>query len=188
MKRRKFGDGGETTEMEPGSGGYGEAPDMKVEAPKEEEKPKTFKEAFAEARAAGDKTFTWNGKKYTTDVAGKSSAPVAGRPRGESGPVSVTRQMADRALADTISAKTASESRAAKAREAASEMAREVRGRAMEPKVKRLSMAGVNPNTMLPYKKGGAVSASKRADGIAQRGKTRGTIVACGGGYMKGKK
>ena len=39
------------------------------------------------------------------------------------------------------------------------------------------------------YAKGGSVSsASKRADGIAQRGKTRGTIVACGGGYMKGKK
>ncbi len=37
--------------------------------------------------------------------------------------------------------------------------------------------------------KGGKVSsASKRADGIAQRGKTRGTLVACGGGYMKGKK
>lgn len=34
--------------------------------------------------------------------------------------------------------------------------------------------------------KGG--SASSRADGIAQRGKTRGTLVACGGGYMKGKK
>jgi hypothetical protein len=36
------------------------------------------------------------------------------------------------------------------------------------------------------YSKGG--SASKRADGIAQRGKTRGTLVMCGGGYMKGKK
>jgi hypothetical protein len=34
-------------------------------------------------------------------------------------------------------------------------------------------------------KKGG--SASSRADGIAKRGKTRGTMVACGGGYMKGK-
>lgn len=34
--------------------------------------------------------------------------------------------------------------------------------------------------------KGGTASA--RADGIAQRGKTRGTMVACGGGYMKGKK
>jgi hypothetical protein len=38
----------------------------------------------------------------------------------------------------------------------------------------------------LTFKKGG--SASSRGDGIAQRGKTKGTIVACGGGYMKGKK
>lgn len=38
------------------------------------------------------------------------------------------------------------------------------------------------------YKKGGSVSsASSRADGIAQRGKTRGTMIMCGGGYMKGK-
>jgi hypothetical protein len=37
--------------------------------------------------------------------------------------------------------------------------------------------------------KGGKVSsASARADGIAQRGKTRGTMVMCGGGYAKGKK
>ena len=36
--------------------------------------------------------------------------------------------------------------------------------------------------------KGGKISASARADGCAERGKTRGTIVACGGGYMKGKK
>jgi hypothetical protein len=38
------------------------------------------------------------------------------------------------------------------------------------------------------YAKGGKVSsASKRADGIAQRGKTKGTIIMCGGGYAKGK-
>lgn len=38
--------------------------------------------------------------------------------------------------------------------------------------------------------KGGSVgSASKRADGIAMRGKTKGTMVTmCGGGYSKGKK
>jgi hypothetical protein len=35
-------------------------------------------------------------------------------------------------------------------------------------------------------KKGG-MTASKRADGIAQRGKTKGTMVMCGGGYTKGK-
>lgn len=34
--------------------------------------------------------------------------------------------------------------------------------------------------------KGG--SASSRADGCATKGKTKGTIVMCGGGMMKGKK
>jgi hypothetical protein len=34
------------------------------------------------------------------------------------------------------------------------------------------------------YAKGGT-TASKRADGIAQRGKTKGTIVMCGGGMSK---
>ena len=38
------------------------------------------------------------------------------------------------------------------------------------------------------YAKGGSVgSASKRADGIATKGKTRGTIVMCGGGMAKRK-
>jgi len=37
--------------------------------------------------------------------------------------------------------------------------------------------------------KGGKVSsASKRADGIAQKGKTRGTMIMCGGGMARGKK
>jgi len=40
-----------------------------------------------------------------------------------------------------------------------------------------------NPRAM---KKGGTASA--RADGCAVKGKTKGTIIACGGGYMKGKK
>lgn len=41
---------------------------------------------------------------------------------------------------------------------------------------------------LVPLSKGGKVSsASKRADGIAQRGKTKGTMIMCGGGYMKGK-
>jgi hypothetical protein len=36
------------------------------------------------------------------------------------------------------------------------------------------------------YKKGGSVgSASKRADGIATKGKTRGTMIMCGGGKVK---
>lgn len=37
----------------------------------------------------------------------------------------------------------------------------------------------------MTFKKGGKVSsASKRADGIAQRGKTRGKMIMCGGGRV----
>lgn len=32
---------------------------------------KTFKQAFREARDAGKETFTWNGKKYTTEMEGE---------------------------------------------------------------------------------------------------------------------
>jgi hypothetical protein len=49
------------------------------------------------------------------------------------------------------------------------------------------SEAGYTGMGSLKFSKGGS-TASSRADGIATKGKTRGTIVACGGGYMKGKK
>jgi hypothetical protein len=43
----------------------------------------------------------------------------------------------------------------------------------------------VNPKRVDGMKKGGKVSsASSRADGIAQRGKTRGKMVMCGGGKV----
>lgn len=42
----------------------------------------SFKSAFAAARSAGDKTFTWNGKSYTTQLKGEGtkSAPKVTRP------------------------------------------------------------------------------------------------------------
>ena len=43
-------------------------------------------------------------------------------------------------------------------------------------------------NTSKPIKKAKGGTASSRADGIATKGKTRGTIIACGGGSMKGMK
>ena len=61
----------------------------------------------------------------------------------------------------------------------------EARDRENQPKVDR----AYERSRTTPYKAGGNVSsASKRADGIAQKGKTKGTMVAmCGGGYTKGK-
>jgi hypothetical protein len=45
------------------------------------------------------------------------------------------------------------------------------------------------PAGMPAMKKGGSVgSASRRADGIAQRGKTNCTMVMCGGGMARGRK
>jgi hypothetical protein len=48
---------------------------------------------------------------------------------------------------------------------------------------KKTSQADSSDDTV--YAKKGGMTASKRADGIAQRGKTRGTIVMCGGGMYK---
>jgi hypothetical protein len=49
-------------------------------------------------------------------------------------------------------------------------------------------MPGMSGAKAAGMKKGGSVgSASKRADGIAQRGKTKGTMVMCGGGMTKRK-
>ena len=175
MKKRNFryDEGGEV-EMEEGSGGYGALPEPEPAA----EKPKTFKEAFAEARKAGDKTFTFGGRKYTTETAGAKRAEPAGRPRGESGPVSVTRQMADRAAADAQNARAASERRAAAAREAEAERSRESRRATppgTAPKRGSISMAGVNPKTLLPgqgFAKGGVT----RADGCVKKGHTKGKM------------
>jgi hypothetical protein len=173
-KYRKFTEGGDVNYGEderPAATGMSDAAELMPE------KPKSFKEAFAEAKAAGEKTFTFGGKRYTTETAGaKSSAPVAGRPRGESGPVSVTRQMADRAAADTQNARAASERRAAAAREAESERSRESRRATppgTAPKRGAISMTGVNPKTLLPgqgFAKGGKI------DGCAVKGGTKGTI------------
>ena len=40
-----------------------------------------FGKAFREARAAGDKTFMFNGKKYTTDLASDEPQSVGGKPK-----------------------------------------------------------------------------------------------------------
>lgn len=46
-------------------------------APAAPAKAPSFKEAFAAARGAGDKTFEFGGKKYTTELAKPKAAPAA---------------------------------------------------------------------------------------------------------------
>jgi hypothetical protein len=42
--------------------------------------PQSFKQAFASARSGGDKTFTWQGKSYTTELASSKPTPKAEAP------------------------------------------------------------------------------------------------------------
>ena len=138
-------------------------------------KPMSFKEAFAAARKDGGKTFEWNGKKYTTELAGeKKSAPRAtdtgdetarlrsrateAKPKYETPYDRMNRKNAEEAAArpsviDRIS------SRIAKGREAAASI-KSGEGMKCGGKVK-------------GYAKGGTT----RGDGIAQRGKTKGRMV-----------
>lgn len=89
---------------------------------------KTFKQAFAEARKSGQGQFTWNGKKYTTELAKPKKTDA--EEMGEMKPDSELEEAHFEAVG---------------------------------------------------YKKGGSVkmggTASSRADGCAQRGKTKGKVV-----------
>jgi hypothetical protein len=114
---------------------------LKKDAPKEDEPKKTFKQAFAQARKDGGKTFMFNGKKYTTEL--KSEKKTPSKPA--------------------------------------------VEPKSDAPKNERVRKLGVfgamgrNPRPANPsmFKKGGMVksSASKRADGVAMKGKTKGRFV-----------
>lgn len=118
--------------------------------------PKNFGQAFAAARKAGDKTFMFNGKKYTTELkeeAAKKPAPT--KPKAE--PPKATPAAAK---AETKPAETDTTTKRLTPRE----------------KLQKLTRALRVPERS-SYKSGGMVSASKRADGCAVRGKTRGKMV-----------
>ena len=183
----------------------------------------TFKQAFAEARREGDKTFMWRGKKYTTEMAGESKpSRTSARPSAvdESGAETarIRRQaseaskvaygeekqrqarMAKEQALESVSpesyliggpslrvAKGAAEALAAKqaAKEGAKAMGKRIEPHLGEMKdiTPRAAQLRNEPRKIgreplkLGMKKGGLTSsASKRADGIAQRGKTKGRI------------
>lgn len=92
MKKRKFADGGMSDygEDESGQGGAGTTLTSTPESAPEA--PQTFKEAFRDARKSGAKSFTFNGKKYTTDVASsKSKDPTAGEAKDKASQLAADR-------------------------------------------------------------------------------------------------
>lgn len=139
----------------------------------------SFKEAFAEARAAGDKTFEYMGKKYTTEVA--KPAPKV-EPKVES---KVETKTVSRVEPKTTSSLTNRE----KEIKSSGMSGRFVKGAApderrapttptpslsKEERIRAAGGGGKYVQGATPMKSGGKVSsASKRADGCAIRGKTR---------------
>jgi hypothetical protein len=163
--------------------------DRRQEAQASMPKKQSFGQAFAAARKAGDKTFMFGGKKYTTELA----KPAAKSTKNE-GP---STQDIDRLEAATTAArrrdervKDMQEQDAKSAARRAQEMA-EQKKKDTAPKptgkflntgykeYERIRQEGKERRAAAGMKKGGIVksSASKRADGIAVKGKTRGKMV-----------
>lgn len=147
---------------------------MKTAEPEENFKSTTFKEAFADARRAGSKTFMWRGKSYTTELAGakkEASAkpeptkiPASSGPRVGRAGQAVGPKMREYSAEGAESARIKTE----KQREEFSKDLADTPVARMFKAIRARGEAG--------YAKGGSVSASKRADGIAQKGKTRGKM------------
>jgi len=166
----------------------------------------SFKQAFSEARLAGDKTFQWNGKPYTTELADKTTpatkptVPVKKKPIASAASTSKPKTPSDGLNAgegdygitgnvgkyNPPDAKLDSLKKSLQWIAATPAMRQQMlTNMGMDP-----SMAAEapmrNPRTgreyakggkIQAYAKGGTVSASKRGDGIAQRGHTRGKVV-----------
>ena len=166
-----------------------------------------FGKAFSEARKAGEKTFEFQGKTYTT----RTAEEEAGEKKSRSD--SSMRKKSDDVVAlgraeRNMPTETTPEARAAlfaMRKKAESDYANADNEENMRSYVPRFNPAGAAPKmtpgargprpfqSLVPeedytnMKKGGKVSASSRGDGIAQRGKTKGTIVMCGGGMARGR-
>jgi hypothetical protein len=170
---------------------------------------KNFKQAFASARKAGERTFMHGGKRYTTELASekktvRSTAPTPNESAAETARLARQAKM----TADSKPAESKSSSSGygvpaaigAAALAAGASAARSMRtkrgaaGRRVEPTMSESKVQTIDPFDQMAMdrmtgeggrKKGGRIkakkmasggSASSRADGIAQRGKTRGRM------------
>lgn len=167
-RRFRYDEGGDVEEAANASEESQDIAKSMGAGPKNEEEPakkQSFKEAFAEARKGGDKSFEWNGKKYSTAMAGP--APV--KEKAPEPKKLVQETMRDRA--ESYVAKRAAQ----RAEDAAKDTT---------PRGQDRILTGIKKNAgqnklmgSLGLKSGGSVSsASRRADGIATKGKTRGKM------------
>ena len=157
-----------------------------------------FEQAFAKARADNQSDFEFNGKKYTTELASeKKAAPtprkIAPPPAEEEADTFVPRRttsMPSGSLMGRIARTQGAEStfpepksepvgeRAAAQREETMGMFSRIGRKLGKYLGTESTRQRIREEEAAGMKKGGKVSsASRRADGIAQRGKTRGRMV-----------
>jgi hypothetical protein len=139
-----------------------------------------FGKAFREARASGDKTFTFKGKKYTTDLASDEAQSVGGKPKLDK----YVPRDADARKGEIMTSKNAvGRDNYVRSGQKSFDTEREPEALA-SPNKPGTNISYENTETSdMSMKRGGAVkkmasggSASSRADGIAIKGKTRGKM------------
>ncbi len=183
-KAKRFDEGGEVEIGDPNPAPKiesSELPPMSEEQPAA--KPSSFKDAFAAARKGGEKTFEYNGKKYTTELASAPAkkAPTTSGPGRTTTPVRklVQETMADRAegYGKKRAAARAADTAASAAKESTAAETARLRQRNMP--ASKFDASKVDSKTLLPKKMafgGSTGSFRSSANGIAQRGKTRGKM------------
>jgi hypothetical protein len=140
-----------------------------------------FGKAFREARASGDKTFTFNGKKYTTDLAPAEQKSIGTKSKmGEYVP-----RDSDTRKGEIMTSKNAvGRDNYVRSGQKSFDTEREPEALA-EPNKPGTNVRYENTDVSdMSMKRGGAVkkmanggSASSRADGCCIKGKTRGKMV-----------
>lgn len=131
---------------------------------------KSFKEAFAENRKAGNKTFEWEGKKYGTELAGESTVrkKVGAAPTRSSAPDTGddTARMAKRGRNPDVYARMRAENRA----DSSAASAKRDSDRAiLRDNIRKGNTGEVDSKTLLPVKRanGGLV----KLGGLKSHGK-----------------
>ena len=161
-----------------------ETGEIKREAPStskaEEPKKQSFGQAFAAARKAGDKTFMFGGKKYTTETKGEAKKPTA-TPKAEP-PKATTAPKTEAPKAYEPTRMTPAEKLRKLRAELPEQKKPDIKPDAAPEKGSPLDKArrlvrGLRVPERTSYKSGGSVSASRRADGCATKGKTKGKMV-----------
>jgi hypothetical protein len=130
-----------------------------------------FGKAFRAAREAGDKEFEFGGKKYNTKMKDEDSPPAKKEePKASQEFPKTPAPKLEKDYSRKITGFPGSSSMVAAQRRS------ETEEEDTPPKFGTKKPTPFPGSSALKMAKGGSVSASRRADGIAQRGKTRGKM------------